>query len=228
MLKKIHLSEDALGNISAAVKKAESATTGEIVLALASESAAYSFWELLFSVLGGAFAFFLLLPFSGVILGFLERLFWSTPAWLLPAFFGVTCFGLVALLFSAANIPAVDRLLVPRGVRAQAVQSRAEGFFMQSGVCNTRDRSGVLIFMSYLEREVRIIADVGISAKISNDLWGLIAEDFAAGIGREDTEAAFIRAVERCGELLARHFPAQKSNPDELGNHLIILEDPLW
>jgi putative membrane protein len=230
MLKKIRLTEAALDNISGAVKKAESRTTGEIALALTSESASYSFWELLFAVIAGAFAFFLMLPLAGPVQGLLNRLLWSSAVWHLPAFFGITCFGLTLILFPAANIPAIDRLIVPRRVRSRAVLSRAEQHFMQCGVCNTRDRSGVLIFMSYLEREVRIIADVGLSGKISNDLWGLIAEDFAAGIGREDTEAAFIRAVERCGELLAQHFPADESgglNPDEVSNHLFILEDAL-
>jgi putative membrane protein len=225
MLKKIRLSPQALERISDAVKKAEAKTSGEIALALTAESATYSFWELLFSVIAGSFVFFLMLPFADGIQRFLDRLFWSAAAWHLPAFYGITCFGLVLILFGVANVPAVDRIVVPRRVRKSAVMSRAERHFMQSGVCNTKDRSGILIFLSYLEREVRIIADTGISAKISNDLWQLIAEDLASGIGKVDAEAAFIRAVDRCGELLEQHFPAQKDNPDELPNHLVILED---
>ena len=30
-------------------------------------------------------------------------------------------------------------------------------------------------------------------------------------------------AVERCGALLAEHFPAEPRNPDELPNHLVEL-----
>jgi putative membrane protein len=225
MLKKARLSEASLENISAAVKDAESRTTGEIALALAAESASYSFWELLFAAIAGVFVFFVMIPFAPAIGNFLDSLFWTASTWQLPAFYGISCFGIVALLFGAANIPAIDRIVVPRRVRSRAVAHRAQRHFLQSGVCNTKDRSGVLIFLSYLEREVRIVADIGISEKISDDLWTIIAEDLAAGIGKEDAEAAFVRAVERCGELLAQHFPARDGDADELDNRLAILED---
>jgi putative membrane protein len=225
MLKKARLSEAALEHISEAVKKAESRTTGEIALALIAESESYSFWELLFSVIAGAFVFFVMIPFAPAIRDFLDSLFWVSAPWHLPAFYGISCFGTVLILFGAANIPAVDRIVVPLRARSLAVERRAQRHFLQSGVCNTKDRSGVLIFLSYLEREVRIIADTGISTKISDSLWTIIAEDLAAGVGKEDAEAAFIRAVERCGELLSQHFPASPDDVDELDNHLAILED---
>lgn len=102
---------------------------------------------------------------------------------------------------------------------AQAVQ-RAES--------KTRENSGILIFISLLERQVRIIADSGISAKISDDLWKLIADELAEGIGKRDAASAIIGAIEKCGELLAQHFPAEADNPDELSNNIIFLENPEW
>ena len=79
-----------------------------------------------------------------------------------------------------------------------------------------------------MEREVRILADTGISSKIDPALWNLIAVDLAEGLGTDDATGAFVRAVERCGELLAEHFPASSNpeeNPNELPDGLVILDD---
>ena len=51
--------------------------------------------------------------------------------------------------------------------------------------------------------------------------------DLAEGLGTEDSAGAFIRAIERCGELLEEHFPLEEGaeNPDELPDGLVILGD---
>ena len=44
-------------------------------------------------------------------------------------------------------------------------------------------------------------------------------------IAKNNAETAFCDAVEKCGELLAQYFPADKDdNPDELDNGVVILE----
>jgi putative membrane protein len=225
MLQKLRLTDESLGRIRDAVEKAEGKTNGEIAVALIAESGQYAFWELLAALFAGAAAFALLLPFSALLQDQMGSFFWRFAAWRLPAFFGIVSFGLIALLYALVNVPAVDRLVIPRAVRSKTVLNRAVRYFSEGGVYDTKDRSGILIFVSYMEREVRIIADTGISAKISGDLWALIAEDLASGIGGAGAEGAFVRAIEQCGELLEQYFPAKHENPNELANALVILED---
>lgn len=228
MLRRLKLPEKALENIKAAVDKAEERTTGEIAVAVTVESARYSMYELLFAVTAGAVVFAVMLPFAEILQGILDRLMWGAPVWCLPAVYGFTCFGVTAVLFLAANVPAVDRLIIPRRVRRLTVYNRALRYFVESGVYATRGRSGILIFVSYMEREVRILADTGVSARIPGETWNSIASDLAEGLGTENAEASFIRAVERCGEILSEHFPAggdDSGNPDELPDALVILED---
>ncbi len=228
MLRRLKLSEQAFEDIQAAVDSAEKHTTGEIALAVTAESARYSSYELMYALGPGVLFFALLLPFAGSIQHLLDKLLWGAAEWHLPAFYGITCFGVTALLFLVANVPAVDRLIVPRRVRSLKVYNRALRHFVESGVYATRNRSGILIFVSYMEREVRILADTGISARIHPELWNLIASDLAEGLGTDDAAGAFIRAVERCGELLAEYFPGDADpdkNPDELPDGLVVLED---
>ena len=228
MLRRLKLDAATFDTIRQAVARAETKTTGEIALAVTAESARYSVYELMVALCVGVFAFAVMLPFSGGIQQMLDKILWGAVDWYLPAFFGISCFGITALLFFVANVPAIDRLIIPASVRRYTVYNRALRHFVESGVYATENRSGILIFVSYMEREVRILADTGISAKIAPELWNLIAQDLAEGLGTADATGAFVRAVERCGELLAEHFPAPerpKDNPNELPDGLVVLDD---
>lgn len=228
MLRRLKLDDATFDTIQKAVAQAETKTTGEIALAVTPESARYSVYELMAALCAGVFAFAAMLPFSGMIQQGLDKVMWGAAVWHLPAFFGISCFGITALLFWVANVPAIDRLIIPQAVRNRTVYNRALRHFVESGVYATENRSGILIFVSYMEREVRILADTGISAKIDRALWNLIAVDLAEGLGTDDATGAFVRAVERCGELLAEHFPAPANpaeNPNELPDGLVILDD---
>lgn len=225
LLKKIKLSESDMEEIKNAVKKAEEKTNGEIALALTAESDHYSFWELLASTYFAAFVFVILLPFASKISGLYDKYLWGSPDWILPAFYGIATLAIIILGFYFANIPAIDRIIIPKSEKIKAVTNRAFRHFAQSGVYDTKEHSGILIFVSYLEKQVRIIADSGISKKIPQDLWNIIADDLASGIKNGKTKEGFIAAVEKCGELLAENFPASGENENELADGLVILED---
>ncbi len=225
LLKKIRLSDSDMEEIRDAVKKTEAKTSGEIALALTAESEHYSFWELLASTYLAALVFIILLMFASKISALYDKFFWGSPIWLLPAFYGIATLATIVFGFYFANIPSVDRIIVPKNIRNQAVTNRAFRHFTQSGVYETKEHSGILIFVSYLERQVRIVADSGIAQKIPQDLWNIIADDLALGIKSGKTKEGFIAAVEKCGELLAENFPAGTENPNELPDGLVILED---
>lgn len=224
LLKKIKLSDADFDEIKAAVQKAEAGTTGEIALAMTAESEHYSFWELLAATYLAGFAFILMLPLAGRISSLYESFLWEPQDWLLPAIYGAACLTTIIIGFQIANIPAVDRLIIPRAVRRQSVTDRAFRHFTESGVYRTAEHSGILIFVSFLERQVRIVADAGIAAKIPQDLWNIIADDLADGIKTGSAKEGFVSAIEKCGELLAEQFPARSENPNELSDGLAILE----
>lgn len=225
LLKKIKLSEKDMAEIKAAVEKAESKTSGEIALALTAESDHYSFWELLASTYLAGFVFIVLLPLAGKITQLYDKFFWGCPDWFLPAFYGIATLTTIVVGFFAVNVPVLDRIVIPKAIRKKCVSDKAFRHFAQSGVYDTKEHSGILIFVSYLERQVRIIADSGIARKIPQDLWNIIADDLASGIKNGKTKEGFIAAVEKCGELLEEHFPCGKENPNELADGLVILED---
>ncbi|GMO12757.1 MAG: TPM domain-containing protein [Treponemataceae bacterium] len=225
MLRRLKLDARALERIKNAIGKAETKTNGEIAVALTAESGAYAFWELFIAVMVSALLFALLLTFSIPVEKLLGDIFWDLKSWRISAFFGMSIFASIALVYAISNIPAIDRIIVPKKEMTQTVFNRAVRHFFDARVYNTKDHSGVLIFVSYMEQKVFIIADIGISEKISGSLWNIIADSLAAEIGKKgNTEAAFIDAIEKCGELLAQYFPAKNENPNELSDAVVVLE----
>ena len=229
LIKKLKLSEKDFQDIKAAIQNAEEKTTGEIAVAVAPESAHYSFWELLFANLIAALALICLLPFADKFYSIYQTVYWQNqPSWLIPAFFVITCFSTVAITFYIANIPFIDRIIIPNAVKKSCVTHRAFRYFTESGVYDTAEHSGILIFVSFMEHQVRILADSGIAKRISQDLWNLIADELAEDIKNGKTAQAFLNAVSKCGDLLAEQFPAKEENPNEISDGLVILGDLEW
>jgi len=117
MLKRLKLSDAELDRIAEAVAKAESKTTGEIKIVLAPESAHYAFWELLAAVCASAVVFAFLLPFAGKITDTYGLFAWTERTWMLPGLYGFACFVSIVAAFRLFNIPALDRIVVPKSVR---------------------------------------------------------------------------------------------------------------
>ena len=229
LIKKLNLKDQDFEKITDTVAKVEAKTTGEIALAVTAESGRYCFWELLAANCFAALVLIVLLPFADKILALYRRLYWQNePSWILPLVFIITCIASVKIAFYLANIPFIDRLIIPPSVRRSSVTNRALRYFTESGIYDTAEHSGILIFVSYMERQVRIIADSGISKKISQDLWNLIADELSENIRKGDTALAFTSAIEKCGDLLAENFPPHEENPNEIPDGLVILEDSEW
>ena len=229
LVRKLNLSEQDFEDIKNKVAEAENRTSGEIAIAITPESAHYSFWELLASNIVASLVIIILIPFSDRIQALYSRLYWqNAPAWILPLFYIITCFAAVIIMFYLCNIPLLDRMIIPSPVKRSCVSHRAMRYFTESGVYATAEHSGILIFVSFMERQVRIIADSGISAKISQDMWNLIADELAESIGRGNVKEAFSAAIEKCGKLLAENFPPHEKNENELPDGLVIVEDAEW
>lgn len=224
LIKKLNLSKEDFVKIQSSVQKAEMRTNGEIALAATAESSDYSFYELFASVLLGAVVFAVLIPLYTPISNLFDRLFWVIPAWYLPAFYGTVSFIVIAIFFLISNIPSIDRIVIPHEARHRAVYNRALRHFVESGVYGTKERTGILIFISYMEREVRIIADTGICSKIEQNEWNDIARKVADGVTEGKTAEALIAAVSKCADLLEANFPVKTENPNELADGLFILE----
>jgi putative membrane protein len=95
------------------------------------------------------------------------------------------------------------------------------GIRFAQGLHQTENRTGVLIFASVAERYAEIVADGGIHAKVTPQVWDHAVAALVAGMREGQTADGFIAAIEQCGAVLAEHFPPGVLNPDELPNRLV-------
>ncbi len=212
------LTSDEKKRISDAVVEAEANTGGEIVTAVIPESDDYAFRELLFGTGAGILAFIILALFIGPFGRFLDRLFWTESTTLLPLAMGTVSLLTGAVFYFLFQIPALDRFIVGRRTMAEAVNHRALRHFVESAAYDTVDRTGILLFISVLERRVELIADKGINAQVAPDTWDRIVSSLVRGIGEKRTAEAIVTAVKEIGTVLAEHVPPRPDDENELSD----------
>jgi putative membrane protein len=192
--------------IRQAVVAAESKTAGEIVPMIVTSAARYTEIELL-----GVF--------TGLFAGMLVEWFWSDP-WGSPYFQLWPVIGAM-VGFLIFRLPAVKRILASRDRIGEAVHTLALASFADQGLHHTRDHTGILILIALLEHRVEVLADRGINEKVSPGIWDEIVHSISAGIKSGHACDAYCKAIERCGDILATHFPRRADDKDELPNRLV-------
>ncbi|MEN0065690.1 MAG: TPM domain-containing protein [Myxococcota bacterium] len=218
------LDEAARTRVATAVANAEAETSGEIVCIV--ERALEPHWATAW-LLGAVGA--LTLPTAFLAAQSLWAADWEASH-LAPStpFILVELVGLQGLAFGAlyalAAIPAVRRMIEPAAVRRRRVHDAAMRHFVSRGVHQTRDRTGILLFVVEQEKWAEIVADEGIHAKVGSDVWVDAIQALVAGVKRDDVVGGFEAAIGRCAEVLTEHFPRRPDDVDELSNRLVVLD----
>jgi putative membrane protein len=129
--------------------------------------------------------------------------------------------GAVAGLIAASYVPAVRRRLIHDATVDLNVRRRADQAFLHEEVFRTRDRTGILVFLSLLERRVVVLADKGIAAAVEQREWDSIVAGIVSGIRAGRPAAALIDGIGACGALLEqRGVTIKPDDRDELSDAL--------
>ena len=192
--------------VSAAIREAEQRTCGQIVCVLTHASSAYAHIPVLWSSVLALFTPWPLIYFTQ----------WSVQRIFLAQ---LIVFLVAALTFSWAPIRI---LLVPRAIRRARAHRAALEQFVLRGISRTRNRCGILIFVSVAEHYARIIADEGVAHKVQASEWQAAIDVLTSQIGEGHIAAGFIAAIERCGTVLAEHAPPDGS-ANELPDRLYLI-----
>lgn len=208
-------SESDLNRIKAAVREAESNISGEIVPVIVEKSGHYSIANYKASLLLGSLAFVFIIMFDRYIPQFAVY----DP---LMIFLIVLVAGLVGAI--AANYSSfIKRMLLSQAHLDHATRQRAENAFLQEEVFSTRHRTGIMIFISFFEHEVIIMADTGISKVVEQREWDKMVNNLTDNIRKEKIIEGLEIALKRCGEiLLEKGFKAEADDKNELRDDLRI------
>lgn len=142
------------------------------------------------------------------------------PLWFLAGALGAFLVGLALAQWPPCLRFALRDYKVDEEVHQRAVQA-----FHELGVHRTRERTGILIFVSLLEHRAEIICDVGIAAKVPREAWKEIVDTLARDVKRGELSAGLCRAVESAGKLTSRHFPGASGDANELSDAVVLRKE---
>ena len=195
------LSPELTSALGEAVREIERRSCAEVVVEVRSRSGSYAHAEGRFGALV-AFAALLLLLFSP----------WHFAAhWV--AIDVAVVYG--AALFIARRSDYVRRLFSRRNEREAQVRTAAAAVFHERGVANTSGETGILVFLSVLERRVEVLADRGVLMAVPALPWNELLE---SARGCPGTPSALLEFVKGLAPLLGEYLPVREGDVDELAN----------
>ena len=105
----------------------------------------------------------------------------------------------------------------------QSARARALDIFSQLRIWDTAHNNGVLIYLLLADRQVEIVADRGIDAKVGAAGWERICKametDFKAG----NFAGGVVKGIQVVSQQLAAHFPKHGTGPNELSDKPVVM-----
>jgi putative membrane protein len=203
--------QDENKRITAAIKEVESRSDGEVAVMVVDQSAPYIEAEFLGGIILGS-----LLALIGTEV--LIDWFSHDSLWVyLPLSF----IFFFPFRWLSAQVPAIKTVFMNVKRKEEMVKLRALRAFYEKGLYKTRHHTGVLFFLSLLERKVWVLADKGIHKKIDQETLNRFAGMVSKGIKEDRACPALSQAIEEIGRLLAEHFPVTPGHSDELPDQVL-------
>lgn len=198
----LRVTEQLRSDITGAVKRIEAASAAEVVVTVVPRSALH--WDVtLAAALALVFGVQLL---AAELLGDLSALDVLLDA--------AVAAGLGVAL--ARGLPPVQRLLLPGRVAARRVEAGAESAFLRQGVYRTRARTGVLVYVSLLERRAVLLPDDGVAHALPPATLAALQAQAAALFSGPDPHRALLALLDAMGRATARHLPCGEDDVNEL------------
>ena len=199
--------------VVSAIKEAENHTSGEVIVVVAKQSDDYVHVPIHIAA-GVALAMPFLLPWAARFFPWATVSLWWVFLIQLLVFIGV------ALILSQNWF---RYLVTPRKLMRKYAHRNAATQFLTFHTHATGGRTGILIFVSLLERYVEVVGDTAISAKVKHAEWQKIVDEMLPLLKAHRLADALVLGVDQCGHTLAKHFPPNTPNPNELPDHFIVL-----
>ncbi|HYC88254.1 MAG TPA: hypothetical protein VEO54_03510 [Thermoanaerobaculia bacterium] len=187
--------------ISDAIHELERCSCAEVVVEVRGRSGSYAHADARFASLLAFIALLVLLfspwPFAPVWVAVDVALVWF------------------AGLFLSQRSMAIRRWMTTEKERAERVRLVAASVFHDRGIMHTSEETGVLVYLSILERRIELLADRGILEAVPVLEWNRLAAEARAKHATTETLVEVVRAL---APLLERHMPIREGDQDELCN----------
>jgi len=159
---------------------------------------------------------------GGVFIGFLAM----TYKFMHPAaiHFYAILFG--TLLFFSAGIgivrwvPAIKRFLTHKARMRRMAEIMARAIFQKANIHKTSHHTGVLLYISVLEKEAVLIWDIGVDIELNIDELDRLQFEFSQIFDQDKPAEVLLQKIKESIPVFEKHLPVQPNDINELPNHL--------
>lgn len=200
------LTEESKAALAAAVRAIESCSSAELVVAVRPRSGSHLHADLIWGF-GAALATLAVLLYSRwefVLIWFLID----------PLVLGA----LAAL--AASRSPLLRRALTPRRNRRLRVETSARSIFVERRIHTTSGRTGILLYVSVLEREAAVVVDAGVEALAATEAWGKAIGEIESAVRQGADGTAVAERLRGLAALLSPVLERSAADVDELPNEV--------
>jgi putative membrane protein len=198
------LDDDARVAFKRAIESIEAVSGVEIVVAVRRRSHTYRHANVTIGML---------VAFAGLAAMLFSRATFGLASILIDPFIvGLIAGGIVELL------PGIKRVLTPRLQRSMHVHRAARATFVERGVHATRDRVGLLVYISWLEQQVALVPDLGLARLVPADELARMEHALTAAMSGGGAQVATV--LERFAGELHAAVPAGENDINELSNSI--------
>ena len=106
--------------------------------------------------------------------------------------------------------------------RKKELKTLASEEFYKLGMSETRDKTGILIYIHLEKRQFYILADEGINSKVEQSTWDKIRDEMQNEFKSGHYTDGILTALEKVGAILGEHFPIKADDTNELSNKVVL------
>ena len=194
------LDDEARSAFKRAIESVENASAVEVVVAMRRRSGTYHHANAAVGLVAGFVA--------------LAAMLYSSHEFQLSSILVDPFVVAVLAAFAVEILPRVKRRLTRPAIRHRNVERAARATFVERGIHNTTGRSGVLVFVSWLEHEIVLVADTGLLGALAPDVIPRAETELTAAMWRGGVEVA--RVLEALAATVGRAMPHRDDDVNEL------------
>src|SRR5207249_2389868 len=124
----------------------------------------------------------------------------------------------------ATRFPVLARPFISRAHYEAEVRRRGFEAFHLFRVGHTKGRTGVLIYVSLVERMAWVVGDDAISEALAQTAWESATRAITTGISNGRHADGLAEAVQLCAQALAPKLPRGTDDRDEIPNAVRFLD----
>jgi putative membrane protein len=193
--------------LTAAVASVEERSSAEMVVVVRPQSGSYSHADLLAGAAAGLFTLWF-------------QLFSPWEFSLLSILLGPLALG-GGLGWLVSYSPGARRRLTREATRRAAVRTWARATFVERGVDRTQGRTGILLYVSLLERWAEVVADRGVEAAVPRPEWEDKVAALQGAVRKGEAGRVTAAHLRGLGTVLAAVLPRAEDDVDELADEVV-------